>query len=314
MPIPYLGSKRRNGAKIVRTIQNFNPNAKTIVDLFCGGLAIGELFYENGWRVVANDKNKYVVALLDQTINKGLDEAVVTQWVSRDKFNDVLSTPDNYDDWYVGYVQCIWSFGNNQKDYLFGKSTEPIKRAGHILVIDQDPSEIQRLIPTIPQKYIDGILKQDNWHKRRLALARVSKALKTRVLELQQLERLKQLQRLQQLERLEQLQQLKQLEQLELHSLSYDEVTIPEGAVIYCDPPYRGTAEYAEGAFDYDKFWQWVRDTSKKHKIYVSEYQAPDDFKVLLAFPQKSTLARGIQKHQDQPTEKLFAPLNQEAR
>jgi hypothetical protein len=35
--------------------------------------------------------------------------------VSRAKFEDVIKNPDKYEDWYVGYIQCVWSFGNNQK-------------------------------------------------------------------------------------------------------------------------------------------------------------------------------------------------------
>jgi DNA adenine methylase len=94
--------------------------------------------------------------------------------------------------------------------------------------------------------------------------------------------------------------------------MSYDEVELSSNAIIYCDPPYKGTAEYKENGFDHDKFWQWARDISKKHKIYISEYQAPDDFKVLRSFPQKSTLQGGRQRHNNQPDECIFVPIGQE--
>ncbi|QWY83621.1 DNA adenine methylase protein [Rhizobium phage RHph_X2_26] len=60
----------------------------------------------------------------------------------------------------------------------------------------------------------------------------------------------------------------------------YDKLTIPENSIIYCDPPYEGTLGYAgAGSFDHQKFWQWCRDKAEAgHKVYVSEYQAPDDF------------------------------------
>ena len=69
-------------------------------------------------------------------------------------------------------------------------------------------------------------------------------------------------------------------------NLSYDELEIPEKSIIYCDPPYQGTEKYKKNniyvGFDYDKFWQWVRDKkSQGNKIYVSEYTAPKDFKVV---------------------------------
>lgn len=294
MPIPYMGSKRKSAQMIFNTIKNHNPEANTIVDLFCGGFAISEWFIKKGWNVISNDKNKYVVALINKTITEGLDEAVVTKFVSREDFTDIQRNPKNYEDWYVGYVQCIWSFGNNQKNYLFGRDKEPIKLAGHKLVIDKNPTE---LIGLIPQKYIDGILKQDSINKRRIALSKVAKKLIiNNLFSLQQIQQLENLQR---------------LENPEVTALSYNEVDIPEYAIIYCDPPYAGTAEYKEGSFNHKEFWEWVRVKSLTNKIYVSEYTAPNDFKAVLEFSQKSTLQGGQQKHNAQPNECLFTPIGQ---
>jgi len=290
MPVPYMGSKRRSAGKIFSTIRNLEPEGKILVDLFCGGLAISEYFVKNGWTVVANDKNKYVVELIREAIEGRFNDNVfIPEFITREIFKDVVTNSNKYDDWYVGYVQCIWSFGNSQANYLFGKDVEPIKRAGHELVINKDRSLIDNLGLKIPEKYIQGILKQDNWHKRRIALSKVSHSLKTRMLELQQLE---------------QLQQLQQLEQLELYSVDYREVTIPDGAVIYCDPPYQGTAEYKEGDFNHIEFWDWVRETSKTYPVYISEYNAPEDFRIVLRFEQNSTLSGGNNKAQ--PSECLF--------
>lgn len=59
---------------------------------------------------------------------------------------------------------------------------------------------------------------------------------------------------------------------------SYNDLTIPDNSLIYCDPPYSGTTKYASD-FDHNKFWQWVRiQVSKNHLVFVSEYQAPSDF------------------------------------
>jgi hypothetical protein len=72
-------------------------------------------------------------------------------------------------------------------------------------------------------------------------------ATKMRIGELEQLEQL------QQLERLERLQltgadcsELEQLLQLELTSLDYRAVEIKPNSVVYCDPPYAGTASYTQ--------------------------------------------------------------------
>ena len=48
--------------------------------------------------------------------------------------------------------------------------------------------------------------------------------------------------------------------------------------LIYCDPPYANTREYAN-SFDNDKFWKWAGDEVRKgNKVIVSEYTAPEDW------------------------------------
>ena len=292
MAIPYMGGKRVSSGMIYQAIKNLNQDEEVFVDLFCGGFSVSEYFLKNGWKVISNDKNKYVIALLKEVIFNGLDEKKVLEFVSRETFYDIIKNPTKYDDWYVGYVQCVWSFGNSQKSYLFGKEVEQVKLAGHEIVVNKNCDLIKKLIPDIPQKYLDGIMKQDNWHKRRMALVLVANRLGNRTLELEQLERLQRLQRLQ------------QLEQLEITNKDYREVVIPEKAIVYCDPPYQGTATYAEGGFNHLEFWDWVREKSKTNKIYISEYNAPEDFKIVLKFSRNSTLSGGNNK--GQPDECLF--------
>lgn len=55
-----------------------------------------------------------------------------------------------------------------------------------------------------------------------------------------------------------------------------------ENAVIYCDPPYQGTKQYANATnFDYDKFWNTIRTWSKNNIVLISEQNAPSDFKCI---------------------------------
>jgi DNA adenine methylase len=59
---------------------------------------------------------------------------------------------------------------------------------------------------------------------------------------------------------------------------SYLDLKIPDNSLIYCDPPYEGTTKYKDD-FNHDYFWQWCREMANKgHIIFVSEYNAPDDF------------------------------------
>lgn len=51
--------------------------------------------------------------------------------------------------------------------------------------------------------------------------------------------------------------------------------------VIYCDPPYRDTANYSTGEFPYDEFYNWCRKMAKNNIVLVSEYNMPSDFKCI---------------------------------
>lgn len=53
------------------------------------------------------------------------------------------------------------------------------------------------------------------------------------------------------------------------------EVAIPEGVLVYADPPYVGTAGYGVD-FDHDRFWTRMQELARTRHVYVSEYTAPD--------------------------------------
>lgn len=65
---------------------------------------------------------------------------------------------------------------------------------------------------------------------------------------------------------------------VEFRNISYLELSIPDRSIIYCDPPYADATKYKDD-FDHNKFWQWCRDkVSEGHKVFISEYKAPEDF------------------------------------
>ena len=63
----------------------------------------------------------------------------------------------------------------------------------------------------------------------------------------------------------------------------YSELEILESSIVYCDIPYKDTKQYTTSkGFKHERFWQWCRDmTNKGHQVFVSEYQAPPDFKCI---------------------------------
>lgn len=76
---------------------------------------------------------------------------------------------------------------------------------------------------------------------------------------------------------------------------SYDELELGSKSLIYCDPPYAGTTNY-ESKFSHDKFWDWCRKQKQDgHVIFVSEYNAPDDFHLLTTIQHKTRLDKNAQ-------------------
>lgn len=63
--------------------------------------------------------------------------------------------------------------------------------------------------------------------------------------------------------------------------LDYRDVEIPDGAVVYCDPPYVNTTGYTVGQFNTNEFWDYMRQLSKRYNVYISEESAPDDFECI---------------------------------
>lgn len=74
--------------------------------------------------------------------------------------------------------------------------------------------------------------------------------------------------------------------------LDYRDVKIPDGAVVYCDPPYVNTTGYTVGQFDTDEFWNYMRQLSKRCNVYISEESAPDDFECIWSKEKVRTLEK----------------------
>ena len=115
-----------------------------------------------------------------------------------------------------------------------------------------------------------------------------------------------QLQILQSLGRLERLQRLESLERLTLSVGSYKNVKIEPDSVIYCDIPYRGTAEYI-GGFNHDEFYSWCEQQTEL--VIISEYDMPRDRFVCIAEKEKPVLLSGGTS--GKATERLFVPKHQ---
>jgi len=94
------------------------------------------------------------------------------------------------------------------------------------------------------------------------------------------------------------------LQNVKFSSKSYDKHK-PKGKTIYCDPPYKGNSFGTEhfNDFDFDAFWQTMREWSKNNLVFISEYEAPKDFVCVWEKKMKTSFNDGDRKKR---TEKIF--------
>lgn len=60
----------------------------------------------------------------------------------------------------------------------------------------------------------------------------------------------------------------------------YRTLEIPHNALIYCDSPHKDTKAYGiSPKFDYEEYYNWLREKSKTNPIFISEQTMPEDFR-----------------------------------
>lgn len=283
--IPYMGSKQKLVDKIVPFILNRHPDADSFFDLFGGGGSIALYAVRKYPHLdVCYNERSLAISNLMQHLKDGGD--IPMDFVTRAEFEKGYTG----DDWYAGLLQTCWTFGNNQKSYLYGMPIQDFKQELAALATTgtADIEYLQDFADEFILKEYKKVvqtrifLNHNRYHtpyQRRIVLAR-------------QIEYLGALQHLARLERLQQIENMPGISTLGItKGLSYDEVPIiGERPVVYCDPPYEGTAEYREGGFDHKAFYQWCM--TREFPVYVSSYKVSDErFKLIKAVKTRSLLA-----------------------
>jgi len=86
--------------------------------------------------------------------------------------------------------------------------------------------------------------------------------------------------------------QMSKLAKVDFIESDYKDLYIPPNSLIYCDPPYKGTGQYAVN-FNHEQFYDKCVDwVIEGHTVLVSEYSAPEYFNKLLEIPHFSSMSR----------------------
>lgn len=279
--IPYMGSKQG----IVKQLCEMFPESEHFYDLFGGGGSVTHYMMLNKSKnhkyFHYNEINPLVVDVFKRAVNGEYSYDIFKpQWVSREEFNERKSLS--------GYIKCVWSFGNNGKNYLFSKEIESYKKSMHMAIVFNQFDDLSREVlgfsqwpseyKTITDKRLFLRRKIEQYRKTKIPKV-LYQFLNKKQLELLEknnnLENLQKLQQLEQLERLQQLEQLEQLQRLSITNLDYRDVAIQKNSVVYCDIPYKGMAKYDKNEFDHDAFFEWA--ATRDFPVFISEYSIEDD-------------------------------------
>jgi site-specific DNA-adenine methylase len=299
--IPYMGSKQKLVDKIVPFILKRHPGVDSFYDLFGGGGSVS-LYVVRKYPhldVVYNERSKAISALMQHLKEGGY---IPLDFVSRDESERKYAG----NDWYAGLLQTCWSFGNNgEKGYMYAKHKEDFKRELSMLVTTgtADIDWLERTADDLNKKEYGKTVNT----KLFLNPKRYTTAYQRRIVVAKQIPNVGALQHLTRLERLVQTENMPGIATLGISSgKSYDEVPIiGERPIIYCDPPYEGTAEYREGAFNHQEFYDWCM--AQTVPVYVSSYQVSDPrFKRVKAINTRSLLNSSKSKESSYNYENIY--------
>jgi len=282
--LPYRGSKRKYADSLICKMLEVKPHAKYFYDLFGGGGAMSFAALQKGMTVVYNEKQTdlvefmgFILECIKQPKSKlGIFPEKYYKFVTRDEFIKLQDEPGVY----AQFIRICYSFGNNQRSYMFNPELEKIKHLAHNIVVYQDKDALLSLNNTLDINITISNLSSVN--ERRLAF--MAAVRKYKRIDLEQLQQLEQLQRLQQLEQLQRLQR-----DIKFINMDYKDVKIEtpiEETIVYLDPPYRNTEKYIEGV-DYNELDSFF--LKLPYVAFMSEYNAP--FKTIYEIATRSTLS-----------------------
>ena len=273
--VSYKGSK----SKIVDKLAEVIPyrGIDNFYDLFAGGCAVTHKMYLEGRykHYYANDIDGQALRLFcDGLKGKYANE---TRWISREDFFNLKDCDP--------YVSCCWSFGNNQRDYLYSRAIEPYKKACHYAIVFGDFALLKDLYPDVGaacEITLNGIV---DIHERRIKFrsvigCKLAERSNSGLLRMSQENDVDRLESLERLERLQSLERLERLESFEYSVSDYKAVEIKPNSVIYADIPYISTNTYDGTSsvvqpFNHEEFYDWC--CKQNELVLISEYYMPKD-------------------------------------
>lgn len=282
--LPYKGSKNKLAEKIIDIL----PPAKHLYDLFAGGCAITHCaLLSRKWECVHFSDTNDAVVLFKDCLEGNVPDG--SQWISREEFEKRKDSDP--------YIRLVWSFGNNQVDYLYSRQIEPYKKAVHEMIFAPTPierrlkfREVCKLMELVigsryadhssterSQRLLADFLKETRYRlqsdERRVSIGELGKPFPGGY---------------------------------EMKVADYRGIEILPDSVIYCDIPYINTKRYIGAKFNYEDFYKWA--CRQVQPLFISEYWMPEDRFECVADFQHTSPFSSINNKTIRRIEKIYRP------
>lgn len=297
--LPYVGSKKKISKKIVEIIkQNFGTD-KTVYDVFGGGGAITAELMINGIDVIYNDLDKTITDMFNRVLHQDR-EWIKTLIVSRDEFFRILSKDDKTVDDELKLL--VNSFGNNRKDYLYGKKLSDIKYKLAVDILEKEDvlfgykgteiyqkSAYKKIDKNDRMQQLGRLQQLENIQKLNYNFSNYSKT-KTYIDKVLNNEEVfkrsihkrdgkKRIHPFQQIQRVASVADVQRMNGYpKTTNEDYHYFSNVKDGVLYLDPPYENseTGSY-KSQINYQEFYDWVVEMSKNNIVLLSSYEVSDD-------------------------------------
>lgn len=296
--LPYKGGKQAHAKELFDVL----PHGGRFVDLFCGGCSMTDYamthkLYDS---YLANDKNQMMPKAYVDALDGKLIPADM-HFITKEHFH---AHPED------AYARICYSFCNRLAAYIYGEPRERAMKSAHYVICDDDYSLIKDIVSDEAMSYLKAHVTADDFPTRRLQFTAALKALNRNrvdigILYIKMASQHNCAEHLRYINRI--LRIAKHYDNLTTSNISYEQYEYQDGDVVYCDPPYAGTDKYVlTGDFDTEAFWQWAR--TREYPVYVSEVQAPDDFRSIWTKRRSNCMSKPSAEHDGQKSmvENLF--------
>ena len=109
----YMGSKDRTAKYLIPIMNKIikDNNIDYFFDMCVGGgnLSANKKHHLDVKNIIGLDNNKYLIALLKEVQKRDIEYFSVT----KEEYKHIKENKDEYEQWYVGYVGFLQSFGSN---------------------------------------------------------------------------------------------------------------------------------------------------------------------------------------------------------